>query len=242
MLLLAIGALAHASGMEHQLTWDIQLDGTTVGSRTLTVKYLAAEEGTMRRILESYAEFDGEPAGQDVSFAHRVTGHAGKLPSSFHSVVSDNGTARDVQARVLEDAWRVSVSEEGFAKTFDLAPERIDLSTVDLLDPATTVPISRYESARVLSAETAEIWEGEVTRMGPSELVISGEKVHCEEYMWEPPQGRASFYYTADGFLVKYEMKLAGVDVMAILKEPPPEGVDDAPVPIAPGEIREVPL
>lgn len=236
-LLLLLSSPTSAAEVEQELAWDLQIDGQSVGTRTLKVKYDAAPTGTVRRILEFYAEITG-----DLLYQQRVTGHAGLQPASFHAVSNLNGEPLEVQARMLEEGWRVAINQQGQSKTYDLPDSRIDLSTVDLFDPSTTVPISRYESARVLSAETAEILEGEVTRMGPSDLVIQGQQITVEEYLWEPPGERLALYYTADGFLVKYEMPLGEHRLTAILKEPPPEGVDDAPVPLEDANIEVIEL
>jgi hypothetical protein len=239
LLLLAWLPLALAADpTEQNLAWDLTVDGQVVGTRTLTVKYTATPEGTVRRIVESYAEVN-----EAFQFQQRMTGMAGLLPASFHAVTFADGESREVQARVQQEGWRVAVSEKGKSKTYDLPDSRIDLSTVDLVDPATTVPISRYETARLLNAETAEILEGTVSRLGPSDLIIEGQQVHVEEYMWEPAGKPASYYYyTADGFLVKYETTMAGRKVTAMLQSPPPDGIDDAPVPMDGGLIQEVEL
>ncbi len=223
------------------LQWDVFLNGQRVGKRVLTIRYVPLPEGTLKRIVES--SLDIQPPGSKVpTWQQRVAGHAGLLPASFHSVIMEKGGAREVQARVAEDGWVVSLVEGGKSKTFELAGNRIDMSTVDFLDPSSAVPMSRYDDVRVLSAESGEILEGKVLRMGPSDLMIGGTLVHTEEYMLEAGGARSSLFYTADGFLVRWDTRIGLLDVVNMLAEPPPAGIDDAPVPIGGSEIIEVQL
>jgi len=221
-----------------EMTWQVTYQGKPVGERTVTVKYVPEKLG-MRRIIESETSLDGHQAGLPYTFAQRMTATAvGRSPASFHSVVDDNGTPREVQGRLVGGQWMVTLVESGRSKTWEVNGSDIDLSTADLFDPQSFVPLSKFSTVKVLSAETGDIWTQPVGRLGPSEIPIAGKKIPVEGWAVEPPQGKASFWYTTDGVLVRYDYRWMGRIVQAELTAPPPPGVDDAPV--APSGVQAV--
>ena len=119
---------------------------------------------------------------------------------------------------------------------------RIDLSSADLMDPYSRLPLSYYDQARILSAETGEVLVGPVEKLGVSEVTIGGQPIQVTGYAWTSTEGRSEFYYSADGFLVKYKTQLVGIELEAVLHDPPPGGVDDFPVAAARPKIEALDL
>ncbi len=226
----------------HQLTWDVSVQGQPLGTRKATIKYTEGELG-MRRIIESWTELDGQAGPIRVRYRQRLTAHAAsREPAAFQSVIDENGSLREVQGRWTPSGWMVTVIGDGQSRTVEMPLDRIDLSTCDLVDPSTTLSLSQFETVRILSAETGQVASGPVTPLGISELTIGGESVQVTGYAWDSSQGRSTFYYSPDGFLVRYETQLLGIPMIAVLDAPPPGGVDDFPVMVSPSAVDELPL
>lgn len=212
-----------------ELTWDLSADGTVIGHRTVTLKTRQTDEGS-RRVLESWTELDGRLGPLPVSYQERLTAFIEHEPASFLSVQSTNGNTREVQARRVPLGWKVAITQDQRVRSYDLAANRIDLSTVDLFDPESRVPLSRFESVKVLSAESGVILEGTVESLGPSSIDLGDVSVPVQGYRFHHPDGEGSFFYTSDGILVRYEMQVLGYGMEAQLRDPPPAGPDDAPL------------
>ncbi len=240
-LLLALVTSAWAAPLQQVLTWNLTLEGQDLGQRTTTVKYLPVDGG-MKRVLESWTELQGKLGPVPMAYQERLTAHAGVEPASFFAVQETNGKPKEVQAQRVALGWKVSISDGGRTRTYDIPASRIDLSTADLFDPASRVPLSRFAEVRVLSAETGTILEGTVEPLGPSTLTVDGEEVDVQGWGFTHPEGRGEFWYTADGFLVRYDMAVLGYTVRGQLTEPPPRGMDDAPLDDGAGGIEEIEL
>src|SRR5687768_4511245 len=99
MFVLCLAAMAHAADMQHQLVWDLAVQGQKVGTRTLTIKYAKADVG-FERTIESYTEVAGSVGPVRVNWRQRMTAHAaGRDPASFTSTVDQNGRAMEIQGR-----------------------------------------------------------------------------------------------------------------------------------------------
>lgn len=227
---LALAGLAQAAEQTHTLSWMLLAGGKQVGTRELTVRYLEGDAGT-NRVLESYTDINGALGPVQVRYRQRLTAHVdAREPAAFHSVVDDNGSMLEVQGRWTPSNWVVTTTTAGRSRTTEMPLTRIDLSTSDLMDPYTRVPLSHLEAAKILSAETGEVLSGSVENLGVSELTFGGQIVQVSGYAWTSPEGRSEFYYSPDGFLVKYSTQLLGAQIEAKLTTPPPGGVDDFPV------------
>jgi hypothetical protein len=229
---------ADAADLSHTLSWQLTVRGQPVGKRDLTVKYVKGEGGT-NRILESFTDLNGAVGPMKVRYRQRLTAHVdAREPASFHSVVDNNGALMEVQARWTPSAWLVTTTADQRSRTVDMPSNRIDLSTADLMDPYSRLPLSHFDEARILSAETGEVTSGPVEKLGVSDIKIGAETIQVTGYVWTSPQGRSELYYSADGFLVRYTTQLLGIEMEAQLTSPPPGGIDDFPVFVGPPTVE----
>lgn len=230
--LLLLGS-ALAADATQDLAWDIRYQGKPVGERTLRVKYVESD-GTTRRVLEGRTSLDGREAGLPYTYEQRLTATADRQPASFFSAISDNGEAREIQGRLAGGRWLVSIVDGGRARSWELPATELDLSTADLVDPGTRHPLSSFSTVRILSAETGDIWAQEVERLGPDTVEIDGEEVQVEGFRTDGPQGRSTFWYSSSGVLVRYAYRWLGRELDAVLRDPPPTGIDDQPIRVSP--------
>jgi hypothetical protein len=240
--LVALALPASAADREQTLIWDIAIQGARVGTRQLVVRYIEGDGGASR-MLESYTDLDGQVGSARLRWRQRMTAHADAgEPASFHSVIDNDGAGIEIQGRWTPSAWRVTTVANGRPRTVDLPPTRVDLSTADLLDPSTRLPLSHFSELDVLSAETGEVWSGPVESLGARDLTIGGKQVAVSTYAWSSPQGRWELSYSADGFLVRAVTHLLGFTLEAQLRQPPPGGLDDFPVAVGPASVEALDL
>ena len=82
-MLLMLLTTAFGAPLEQQFTWDLTVDGRSVGERVLKVRYLPANHG-MRRLLQSWTDVNANVLGLPYRFQQRLTAHIGEGPASFH--------------------------------------------------------------------------------------------------------------------------------------------------------------
>ncbi len=239
MIAALLPLLAHGADLTQQLTWNLSVKGQVVGTRSVTVKFVAADNA-QQRVLESWTELHGQAGSVRLDWRQRLTAVAvGADPAAFTSVVDEGGRVREVQGRFTPAQWTVSVNADGRVKQTDWPVGKIDLSTADLMDPDTRFPLAHFETARILSAESGDVVTGTVKSLGPTRLDVKGESVQCTGFQWDSGQGRQTFWYSPEGFLVKYEITLLGIPMVAELAKPPPGGLDDFPVAVGTPTIAE---
>lgn len=232
LLLLAALALANdpaPAGESRTFTWDLTVAGRPAGQRTATVELVEGSSGS-RRVIRAMTELEGSVAGVSHSFRQRLTAHAGEGPASFHAAVEVDGAPQEIQGRRDAIGWIVTNITPRRARTDELSAADIDLSTADLLDPDSRVPLWTFDTVRMLRTEDGQIWTTPVERLGASEIVIAGETVDVLGFRLDPPVGRMDLYYDAGGVLVKTEWKWLGLTVEGVLREPPPRAQDAFPV------------
>lgn len=238
---LSIAALAAPSN-DSELVWNLFVDGQPVGTRELTVRRIGSDTSAMR-ILESYTNIDFSLGNTPIQYRQRLTASVQPgEPAAFHSVVDQNGSLLEVQARWTPSAWVVSTTENGATRTVDMPVDRVHMSTADLFDPDNLTPISRHGNARLLFAELGTVNIGSVEKLGTSETLINNETVQVTGFAWTGPAGRSEFFYSTDGYLVSFTLHLAGIGVRGTLAEPPPAGVDDFPVRTFAPDVRVIDL
>jgi hypothetical protein len=227
---LAFATAAPAADVEQDLTWAVTLDGQAIGERSATIKWSTTAEGDLRRMVEAWTELDATVLGVDYKLRERLTAMMTVTAASVHATTDLNGQVTEVQARRNPASWTVTIGVDGRESTREWPTTAIDLSTADFLDPDTRVPIGGYTSARVLAIETGDIVDGPVKRLGAGQIPIGTFTVPVEGYQWTTEAGEGRFWYTADGYLVRYEHTILGKHLMGTLTLPPPAGTDDAPV------------
>ena len=239
-MLLLLASLV-ASATPDTLTWDMSFAGQSVGSRTVTVRTENTRIGELR-IIQADTHIKAGFVGMQFEWRQRLTANADVGPSSFISVTKNGGEISEIQGRRAATGWIVSTNREGHEKWDEFDADAIDLSTADLMDPGTTVPLARFEKARVLSTETGQILTGTVEPIGPSDIAIKGKNVPVDGYTWTTDEGTARFFYTSEGYLVRFETRLMGKVIQGTLREPPPLGADEQPVVLGGQGIEEVEL
>ena len=236
-LLFFILSWAQAADETHRLTYELQLENQHVGRRILVVKDI---EGTFkRRVMEVWTEVNAQTLGSRFTYKQRLTGHVMGGPASFHSVIKQSGRSKEIQGRRAGVGWQISIVEKGRARSWSLDSEEVDLSTVDLFNPDARTHLTRLKYARIFSAETGDILEGEVRPLGQSRLHIAGHNVDVQGYSLQSDNTQATFYFTGDGLLVKYETYLIGLAISGTLMKPPPPGRDEFPVAMGLGQVQE---
>jgi hypothetical protein len=194
-----------------------------------------------KRILTSWTEIDVKIGPVPFGFRQRLSAVAGEGPAAFQASIDANGAPRVVQGRKAGGEWRLSIAENGTARQWTLGSLEVDLSTVDLVDPGSALPLWRLEDARVLSAETGGILAGKVYWEARGEVRVGGMGVPVDRYRFESSEGVATFAYAGDGSLVRYDMRLFGRTVTGTLRDLP-ASVDDVPVDDGGGSVGVAPL
>lgn len=239
MIALLLALAAHAADNSHQLVWNLAVKGQQVGTRTVTVKVVQAGNGE-QRIMESYTELHGQVGPMRLDWRQRLTAIAvDGDPAAFTSVIDENGSTREIQGRWTPAQWVVSINGDGRLKETNFPVGKIDLSTSDLMDPDTRFPLAHFDTVRVLSAESGEVVTGSVKSLGQSDLTVGGEKVPVTGWQVDSQQGRSVFWYSSEGYLVRYEMTMLGIPMSAELAKAPPGGSDDFPVAAGSPKIEE---
>lgn len=224
LLLLATTA-ALAEERVERLTWALSIGDVQVGTRTATIT-LEQRGRTTLRSIDAMTKVSGTIAGRSLSWTQRLTAFADEGPAAFHAVMDEDGRAREVQGRWAIGGWTVSAVDKAGPRTMQAAPHRIDLSTVDLFDPRAVVRLGDLQTAKLLSAETGDVWEGTVTALGGSTVAIRGQEVAVQGFSWASPAGASSFWYDAEGWLVRFEMTVVGRRIQGVLTAPPPASPD----------------
>lgn len=230
MLALLVLPPAFAEDIVQHLSWQVALDGTSIGKRDVTVRWVAEDDGDIRRILEVWTELDASVLGLDYSLRQRIAATAVRGPASFDAVTRLQSDTMDVQGRVDGTDWMLSIAQNGHEWHKDLPRPLIDMSTVDLVDPDTRVPFAGLTVAHILAAETGDVLEGAVASLPSKQIAIAGESVPVVGWSWTPDQGEMRFWYSPEGYLVRYETEIMGRWIVGTLIAPPPKGTDEAPV------------
>ncbi len=239
MIALLLCLASFAADTSHQLVWNLAVKGQQVGTRTVTVKIVPAPNGS-QRIMESFTELHGQVGPMRLDWRQRLTAIAvGTDPAAFTSVIDENGSAREIQGRWTPSHWMVAINGDGRVKETEWPVGKIDLSTSDLMDPDTRFPLAHFQTVRILSAESGDVVTGTVSQLGQSDLTVGGEKIPVTGFQVDSPQGKSVFWYSSEGYLVRYELTMLGIPMSAELSKAPPGGMDDFPVGIGSPKIEE---
>jgi hypothetical protein len=231
---------AQAEENSQRLTWDLEVDGQHVGRRIVAIRDVQGR--FQRRTMEVWTEVNATTLGSRFSYKQRLTASIAGGPAAFHSVVTQSGRPKEIQGRRAGLGWQISVVAKGRARSWALDADAVDLSTVDLFNPNSRVHLTRLKYAKLLSAETGDILEGEIQSLGSSRLFVGGQSVQVQGYRLQSDTTQATFFFTAEGLLVRYETYLVGLPLSGTLSTAPPPGADEFPVAFGPGQITETNL
>ena len=219
VLWLGLAAPVRAAEIE-RYSWDLALEGQSVGSRTLTVKYRSDGVDEVR-VLESWTEL-AVPLGRDsFTWTQRLSGLSRSGSGTFASVQREDDWLREVQAVKKVQGWTVTVAEAGEARIYNLSREAFDLTSLDLLDPGQGDRLQGRGHLRMLAAETGTVLSGPLEPLGPVEVTIDGVVVTGAGYRWTTPDGPVEMVYGAEGHLLRYALRVGVVTVSATLSEVP---------------------
>lgn len=241
-LLFALLTQAVAVPPDRSLTWEVHVGAQTVGTRTATVHY-QLDKGKLIRNIETYTDLKGQVGPIAFAWQQRLNITAGNGPAAFASVVNENGVPHEVQGR-WDPAigWTITTVTRRATDLRDVPSAFVDLSTADLMDPGSRYSLFRFENVKMLAAETGDIWEGAVEKIGTKRLTIGGAEVDVEGVAWMSPEGRTEFWYNSEGYLVQYRMRVLGIEVEGVLTAAPPPGVDEFPVIVVSPKLELSPL
>jgi hypothetical protein len=239
----ALGATSTPAEVpEASLSWELSVDGAHVGYRNVSVHHDASDA----RVFQAWTTLSGKRLrgeAKKLRYAQRVTAHSQEgRPASFHSSWERRDTQREIQARRAGTTWKVTVAEGEEARTHSLPHTRVDLSSIDLLDPEAERSLRGRDYARVLIAESGKIEEGPVVSLGRQTLQVAGESVEVEGVQWTTSQGVYRLWYAPNGWLVRWEAPMMGLDVSAQLRGEVPRTVDEFVVADGPGPIEVIDL
>lgn len=222
---------------EMGVIWGLTVDGKPVGTREVVVRTKSFAQEQVR-FVESFTDLrltDDDRKTPDVTFRQRLTANSQDgRPASFTAVTETNEGTVELQARCTGSRWELVWTKDGATKNLELAAAQVDLSTVDLFDPEADKKLSAFDSARVLVDFVGRTASGPVTPLGPTDVSIGGELITTEGFRWDSELGDMRFWYAANGFLVRYELPLAGVRVTATMLGSAPRPLDDFQVPVVP--------
>jgi hypothetical protein len=86
------------------------------------------------------------------------------------------------------------------------------------------------------------VWEGRVEPLGLSTLTVAGQPIEVQGWAWWSPEGRQTYWYDADGWLVSFETRLFGQVVSGTLAQLPPKSPDGFQVDVGGGTVEATEL
>ena len=111
-ILTALLGMPHANAETQELRYTLSFNGSEVGHRDLSIRYIASEQGE-KRFIESWTEFNVRIAQRDFGYKQRLTGLAKNRPMGFAAAMSEDGHLREVQVAEQPERWIVTHAEYG---------------------------------------------------------------------------------------------------------------------------------
>jgi len=216
LLALFVSGPVHAESQV--LTWQLFYGEKSVGSREAKVLYLPSDTGEVR-LLQAFTQLAVPMGAGQYKYVQRLGGRFGGA-RSFASSIEDNALVREVQGYLSEQGeWIVTVVEKGHAKTWSLPGDAIDMTSAEMLDPERAPrTLQSLTTLRVLATETGNVLTGPVEDLGIQERTIANQTVNVHRFKWSPAGGEMMMGYDDAGFLVEYEITVAGKRVRARLQ------------------------
>jgi len=222
LLLLGFTLPALAAPGDQELVYDLRVGDQSVGTRTVSIRFLDGADAAGVEVIESYTQIDTTLMGTPLHFENRASAQLDAGTSSFVSSVDENGHLREIQARQRRDGvWKVTVIEDKAVKQADLPRGQVDLSTLQLLDLQAARDLTARARASVLLAETGTVMSGQVDDLGEGTVDVAGQSLPVHRWAWSPALGRMELAWSMDGVLVSYQAPWMGRTLQAKLRSVP---------------------
>lgn len=218
-VMFALLLVTAAAAADQKLVYDLTVNGEVVGTREVTYRYLAREDGE-RRVIEAYTELS--VAGSKV--ACRSNGLSTPRSAQFTSAVEQDGARSQVQGTLLPDGgWRLVVAEGKDVTERTLGRTEAQVTSLDLLDPVRNRVLTTPGAVGIVLVETGEVLVGSVGEGREGNIKVGGQKVPVVRYTVDGGAGgSASFDLDAEGLLLRSELSWLGVRVIATARDVPP--------------------
>jgi len=226
-ILTVLLGMPHANAETQELRYTLSFNGSDVGHRDLSIRYIDSEQGE-KRFIESWTEFNVRVAQRDFGYKQRLSGLAKTRPMGFSAAMSEDGHLREVQVAQQPERWIVTHAEYGRSWALPVATGSFDATSLTLVDPGAKGFLDNVLVLKVLSAETGTVVTGQLQREGQSVLAINGSEVQVDTYKWHAEGGAVELAYNDEGYLVTYSITIAGQDLTATLDAlPPPRSFEE---------------
>ncbi len=215
MLLLLWSALAWAD--ETTMTYDLLLGGKDVGDRTVSVRYLARDDGE-RRVLSVVTTVDS-PVGVAKC---RQSGQSSSRGASFTTSLQLGEAVSEVQGiEAPSGAWQLVRADAEGVHEATLTRAQVHLTTMDLFDPGRTRLLLDAGPVGLLLAETGALVEGELSVGEPATVKVGGKALGGTRYRLRSAEGDAEFVVDADGVLLSSELTFLGGTFRTVARTAP---------------------
>lgn len=213
-MLLLLAVTAQAQPLETRtFEYGITAAGLPVGTRTFRVTYIAGHLGE-QRLMECYTEIP--VAG----FSQRVSGiSADSLTPGFSANNAQGSEVWEVQAVRDTSGLQVHFVDGRGTQTSHLNFSQVNTTSLALMDPERS--LGQAAQLNLLSAETGEILSGPLEMLGSEQVLVGGQSLAAQHYVWTPETGPVHLYYGAQGVLLKTQTRVAGQAVELTLTEAP---------------------
>lgn len=214
-MLLLLTVAAAVAGDQH-FVYDLTVNGQSVGSRDVTVRYYDRPGGE-RRVVDAVTTVKLLNTALDA----RSSGQSNPRGATFSTSVAVDGKVRQVQGVQLpEGDWRL-VQGDGKTVNEQVVRGATVLTTIDLLDPGRTSLLGQGGTATLVFAETGDVFTGTLGAGAPATVTVAAVRVGVTRYTMSGSGASAKFDVDGDGLLVHSEVTWMGVPMAATLKEMP---------------------
>jgi hypothetical protein len=210
--------LSAALAADQVLVYDLSVNGQAVGTRTVSITYLA-RESSERRIVEAYSELK---LGSN-SWKVRSTSTSTSRSASFTASIDANGALSMVQGLELEGGgWSVRYSDNKGTREYTVPRASGRISSMDLYDPGRAGFLDAPGAFGLLLVETGDSVVGTLKEGIAGEVLLDGHPIPVQKYVLAGEGGLASFELDENGILVRSEVRWMGMQVQSQLQDPPP--------------------
>ncbi len=214
-MLLLIAALAKAD--ETTMIYDLFLGGKDVGDRTVTVRYLARDDGE-RRVLSVLTTAE-TPLGP---VKCRQSGQSSPRGANFTTSLQVGDEVSEVQGiEMPSGGWQLVRADAVGVHEATIPPSQVKLTSLDLFDPGRTRRLIDAGHVGLLLSETGAVVEGELASGEVTTVKIGRLTVPGTRYALQTAEGRAEFVVDAEGVLLSSELTFLGGSFRTVARTVP---------------------